>query len=70
MLTINMLNGSLYSYTVEKNSEALLVASKENSIELNAEKTKYMAMSRVQNAGQNCNINLCTHFVVCLTTGL
>jgi len=34
MLTINMLNGSLYSYTVEKNSEALLVASKETGLEV------------------------------------
>ena len=32
--------------TVRKNSEALVVASKEICLEVNAEKTKYMVMSR------------------------
>jgi len=44
-------------YAIKKNTEALLVASKRNSVEVNGEKTKYMAMSRGQNAGQNCKIN-------------
>jgi hypothetical protein len=36
--------------TVKKNAEALVVASKENGLEVNADKTKYMFMSRDQNA--------------------
>jgi hypothetical protein len=38
--------------------KALLIASKEIGLEVNAEKTKYMVMSRDQNAGQNSNINI------------
>jgi hypothetical protein len=38
--------------------EALIVASEETGLEVNAEKTKYMVMSRNQNAGQNRNIKL------------
>jgi hypothetical protein len=36
--------------------EALVVATKENGVELNADKYKYMVMSRDQNAGQNHNV--------------
>jgi hypothetical protein len=43
---------------VRKNTEALLIASKEIGLEVNAEKTKYMVMSRDQNAGQNGNIQI------------
>ena len=32
--------------------EALLVATKENGLEVNADKTKYMVMSRYRNAGR------------------
>ena len=39
-------------YTVKKNTVAFLVASKEIVLEENVDKTKYMVMSRVQNAGQ------------------
>jgi hypothetical protein len=35
-----------------KNTEALVVSSKEIRPEVNADKTKYMIMSREQNAGQ------------------
>ena len=38
-------------HTIKKNKEALVVASKETGLEVNAEKTKYMVMSRDQNAG-------------------
>ena len=34
-----------------KNAEALVVATKEIGLEVNADKTKYMIMSRDQNAG-------------------
>jgi hypothetical protein len=45
--------------TVRKNTEALLIASKGIGLEVNAEKTKYMVMSRDQSAGQNWNILIC-----------
>jgi len=35
----------------KKNTEALIITSKETGLEVNADKTKYMAMSRDQNAG-------------------
>jgi hypothetical protein len=35
------------------------VASKETGLEVNAEKGRYTAMSRGQNAGQNSNIHIC-----------
>jgi hypothetical protein len=50
---INILGGSIH--TIRKNTEALVVASKEIGLEVNAEKTKHMVMSRDQNAGQNKN---------------
>jgi hypothetical protein len=39
-----MLGGS--AHTLNKNTETLAVASKENGLEVNADKTKYMVMSR------------------------
>jgi hypothetical protein len=53
---INVLIGSIH--TLRKNTEALTIASKEIGVEVNAEKTKYMVMSRNQNAGLNSNIKL------------
>jgi hypothetical protein len=38
--------------TILKNTKALLYASKEVGLEVNPEKTKYMLVSRCQNAGQ------------------
>jgi len=38
-------------HTIEKNTEALVVASKEIGLELNADKTKDMVMSQDQSAG-------------------
>jgi hypothetical protein len=42
--------------TIRKNTEALVIASKEIGLEVNAEKTKYTVMSRDQNAVENHNI--------------
>ena len=47
----DILVGSIH--TVKKNTDALVVASKESGLEGNAEKTKYMVMSQDQNAGQS-----------------
>jgi hypothetical protein len=38
-------------HTIKKNAEALVVASKETLLEVNADKTKYMVISQDQNAG-------------------
>ena len=48
---VNILGGSVR--TVKKNAEASAVASKETRLEVNADKTKYMVMSRDQNAGRS-----------------
>jgi len=45
---VNMLGGSIY--TIKENTEALVVASKENGLEVNTDKTKNMVMSQDQNA--------------------
>ena len=37
-------------HTVKENGEALVVANKEIGLEVNADKSKYMVMSRDQNA--------------------
>jgi hypothetical protein len=39
-------------HTVKENAEALVVATKETGLEVSADKTKYMIMSRDQNAGK------------------
>jgi hypothetical protein len=44
--------------TIKKNTETLMDASKEDGLEVNAEKAKYMLLSRHQNAGQNRNIKI------------
>jgi hypothetical protein len=53
---INILGGGIHS--IKKNTEDLVVATKKIGLEVNAENTKYMVMSRNQNAGQNQNINI------------
>jgi hypothetical protein len=42
--------------TIEENIEALLEASRDIGLEINAEETRYMFMSRHPNSGQNQNI--------------
>jgi len=51
---VNILEGRVY--TIKENAEALVEASKDIGLEVNADKTKYMVMSRDQNAGQSHNI--------------
>ena len=50
---VNILRGS--AHTVKENAEALLVATEEIGLEVNADKTKYMVMSRDRNAGRGRN---------------
>jgi hypothetical protein len=45
---VNILGGSVH--TIQENAEALVVAGREIGLEVNANKTKYMFMSRDQNA--------------------
>jgi hypothetical protein len=44
--------------TIQKNTKALLDASKEVGLEVNLEKTKYMLVSRCQKAGQRQSIKI------------
>jgi sorting nexin-29 len=46
---VNIMGGS--AHIVKENAEALLVATKEIGLEVNADKTKYMVLSRDRNAG-------------------
>ena len=51
---VNILGGSVH--TINKNTESVVVASREIGLEVNAEKGKYMVMSQDQNAGQNHSV--------------
>jgi len=51
---VYILVGSVH--TIKKNTETLVVDSKETGLEVNADRTKYMVMSREQNAGRSHNI--------------
>jgi hypothetical protein len=48
----------LLTQNVKKNTKDLVVASKETELEVNTFKTKYIFMSRDQNAGSSLNINI------------
>jgi hypothetical protein len=50
---VNVLGGSVY--TIKK---ALVVASKDIGLEVNADKTKYMVITRGQDAGRSQNIKI------------
>jgi hypothetical protein len=50
------LGGSIH--TIKKNTEALVVASKETGLEVNADTTEYAVMSRDQIAGRNHRIEI------------
>ena len=53
---VNILGGS--AHTVKENAETLLVASKEIGLEVNADKTKYMVMSRDRNAERGYSVKI------------
>jgi len=52
----NILDGSVY--TIKKSTEASVVTNNETGLELNADKTKHMVMSRDQNAGRSNNMKI------------
>ena len=53
---VNILGGSVH--TVKKNAETLVAAAKEIGLEVNADKTKYMVVSRDQRAGRNHSVKI------------
>jgi len=53
---VNILGGSIH--TLKENTEALVAATREIGLEVSADKTKYMVMSRDQNAGRNHNVRI------------
>jgi hypothetical protein len=50
----NILDGSVH--TIQKSTEASIVANKEIGLEANANKTKYMVMTRDKNEGRRHNM--------------
>jgi hypothetical protein len=58
---VNLLGDNIE--TIKKNTGTLIGASKEVGLDVNAEKTKHMLMSRHQNSWQNNNIKIANrHF--------
>ena len=53
---VNILGGSIH--TLNENAEALVADTRETGLEVSADKTKYMVMSREQNAGQNHSVRI------------
>jgi hypothetical protein len=53
---VNIMDGSVHN--IKENAEALIVACKETGLEVNADMTKYMVMSRDQNAGRRHSIKI------------
>jgi hypothetical protein len=59
-LEVYILEGSVH--TRKKNAEALIVVSKEFGLEINDDKTKYMVMSRDQNAVRSQDLKIDSSF--------
>jgi hypothetical protein len=55
-MVCNILGGSVH--TVKENAEALLGANKEIGLEISADETKYLIMSRDHNAGRSHSMKI------------
>ena len=53
---VNILGGSVH--TLKENGEALVASTSDIGLEVSADKTKYMVMSRDQNAGRNHSVRI------------
>ena len=53
---VNILGGSIH--TLRENAEVLVAVTREIGLEVSAYKTKYMVMSRDQNAGRNHSVRI------------
>jgi len=53
---VNILEGNIL--TLKENAEALIAATREIGLEVSVDKTKYMVMSRDQNAGRNHSVRI------------
>ena len=53
---INILEESVH--IIKENTEAFMLSSKENGLEVDVDKTKYMVMCRDQNAGRSYNTKI------------
>ena len=53
---VNILGGSIH--TPKENAEALVATTREIGLEVSADKTEYMVMSRDQNAGRNQSVRM------------
>ena len=53
---VNILGGGIH--TLKENAEALVPATREIGLEVSADKTKYMVVSRDQSAGRNHNVRI------------
>ena len=53
---VNILGGGIH--TLKENAEALVAATTEIGLEVSADKTKYMVVSRDQNAGRNHSVRI------------
>jgi len=52
----NIMGGGIH--TLKENAEAIVAVTREIGLEVSADKTTYMAMSRDQNAGQNHSVRI------------
>jgi len=53
---VNILGGSIHA--LKENAEAFVAAAREIGLEVSADKTKYMVMSRDENAGRNHSVRI------------
>jgi hypothetical protein len=58
MLIISFMDSKIREMIIKENTDTLSDASRDIGLEINAEKTKYMIMTRHPNSGQNQNIRI------------